>query len=43
MTDELKAVVRPAGDVPASQVKAGTATEVQVLVGPEQVTLVAAC
>jgi len=32
----MEPVVRPAGEVPAKRVAAGTATEVQVLVGPEQ-------
>ena len=32
----MDAVVRPAGTVPAIRVAAGTATEMQVLVGPDQ-------
>mgnify|MGYP001577535293 FL=1 len=36
MTDATKPVVRPASAVPANQVAAGTATEMQVLVGPDQ-------
>ncbi len=36
MTDSRAAVVRPAGAVPANPVKAGVATEMQVLVGPDQ-------
>lgn len=36
MTDSRSATVRPAGAVPATRVAAGTATEMQVLVGPEQ-------
>ncbi|MDO8664982.1 MAG: cupin domain-containing protein [Gemmatimonadales bacterium] len=36
MGDARQGVVRPAGDVPGTKVAAGAATEVQVLVGPEQ-------
>jgi len=36
MTDAMKPVVRPASVVPANKVAAGTATEMQVLVGPDQ-------
>lgn len=36
MTDAMRPVVRPASAVPANQVAAGTATEMQVLVGPDQ-------
>jgi quercetin dioxygenase-like cupin family protein len=36
MTESERAVVRPAGDVPANKVAAGTATQMQVLVGPDQ-------
>ncbi len=36
MTHEREATVRFAGDVPATPVKAGTATAMQVLVGPAQ-------
>jgi quercetin dioxygenase-like cupin family protein len=36
MSPADKPVVRPARDVPTSRVAAGTATEFQVLVGPEQ-------
>ena len=36
MTDMREATVRAAGAVPATKVAAGRATEMQVLVGPEQ-------
>jgi len=36
MTAAPRSTVRSARDVPATQVAAGTATEMQVLVGPEQ-------
>jgi quercetin dioxygenase-like cupin family protein len=36
MSDPAHATVRPASAVPTNQVKAGTATEMQVLVGPAQ-------
>lgn len=36
MSDSTHATVRPASAVPTTQVKAGTATEMQVLVGPAQ-------
>ena len=36
MTDRTAATVRAADSVPATKIAAGTATEMQVLVGPEQ-------
>jgi quercetin dioxygenase-like cupin family protein len=36
MTSQSDVTVRPASDVPASEVKAGTATKMQWLVGPAQ-------
>lgn len=36
MTSQSDATVRPAGEVPAQEVKAGTATRMQLLVGPAQ-------
>jgi quercetin dioxygenase-like cupin family protein len=36
MTESPRATVRPASEVPTTSVKAGTAAEMQVLIGPSQ-------